>query len=372
MKVADIVRAMEAVAPVELAEEWDNVGLLAGDLEGTVRRVIVCTDATEAVVAEAVAAKAQMIVAHHPVIFRSIQRVTACETPVVYEAVRRGVSVYVAHTNFDAVVGGTNDALADVLQLTDRRPLEPVCHGVRRKVVVFVPPDALSRVAAAAFAAGAGRIGRYRDCAFFGHGIGSFYGDEGTRPVVGDAERNEVTEELRLEMVCPRSRAAAVVGAIRDAHPYEESAIDTYALEDFPPGCGAGRIGKLKRPETVEALIRRLKKAVRLDKLLVAPALGDREGDRKGMLVTTAACFSGSGGPAFRKALTGGATFYVTGEMNHHHALEATAAGMTVVSLGHGNSERPAMKSLVRRLAKQLPKLKVSFSQREQDPFSVL
>ena len=372
MRVADIARTMEAVAPPELAEEWDNVGLLVGDLDAAVRKVMVCTDVTEAVLAEATRARAQMIVAHHPVIFQSVRRVTASETPIVYGAVRSGVAIYVAHTNFDAAVGGTNDALADILQLVDRRPLEPVSLGGRCKVVVFVPPDDLPPVAEAAFAAGAGRIGRYRDCAFFCHGIGSFYGEEGTRPAVGEADRNEVTEELRLEMVCPRAKVAAVCSAIRAAHQYEEPAIDTYLLEEYPPGCGAGRIGAPRRPVTIQTLIARLKKAVGVKRLLVAAAPGDRKGDRTGMLVTTAACFTGSGGSAFRKAVAQGATFYVTGELNHHHALEATAAGMTVVGLGHGHSERLAMNCLAQRLAELHPKLKVLASQLDRDPFAVL
>jgi len=372
MKVVDVVRTMEAVAPPELAEDWDNVGLLAGDLDAAVRKVLVCTDVTEPVLAEAVAAKAQMIVAHHPVIFQSVTRVTASETPVVFEALRRGIAILAAHTNFDAAIGGTNDALADVLQLVDRRPVTPAGLGGRCKVVVFVPPDDLPRVAGAAFAAGAGRIGRYRDCAFFSHGIGSFYGEEGASPAIGVSDRHEITEELRLEMVCPRAKAAGVCQAIRSAHPYEEPPIDTYVLEDFPPGCGAGRIGKLKRPVTAQTLIARLKKAVGVQRLLVAAAAGEGGADRKGMLVTTAACFGGSGGTAFRKAVAQGATFYVTGEMNHHHALEAAAAGMTVACLGHGRSERLAMVRLAARLAELHPKLKVIPSQRDQDPFSVV
>jgi len=371
MRVADIVRAMEALAPPELAEDWDNVGLLVGDLDIGVRKLMVCTDVTEAVLAEAVRVRAQMLIAHHPVIFQNIQRVTACETPVVYEAVRRGLAIYAAHTNFDAAPGGTNDVLADILQLVDRRPLAPTARGGQCKVVVFVPPDDLPRVADAAFAAGAGRIGRYRDCAFFCHGIGSFYGMDGTRPAVGDAGRHEVIEELRLEMVCSPSRVSAVCEAIQAAHSYEEPAIDTYMLRDFPTGCGAGRIGKLRRPVTVQTLIGRLKKAVGVRRLLIAAAAGDRNGDRRGMLVTTAACFSGSGGAAFREAVAQGANFYVTGEMSHHHALEAVAAGTTVVCLGHGHSEHLAVASLAKRLPGQLAKVKVVVSEQDRDPFAI-
>jgi len=372
MKVADIVRAVESLAPPDLAEDWDNVGLLVGDLAGNVRKVMFCMDLTEAVLAEAVRARAQMVIAHHPPIFRSLSRVTADEAPVMYEAIRRGLAVYAAHTNLDAAPGGTSDVLADVLQLVDRRPLEPIVQRGRCKVVVFVPPDELPRVANAAFAAGAGRIGNYHDCAFFCHGIGSFYGDSSARPAIGDAGRPEVTEELRLEMICPRSGAPAVCEAIRAAHRYEEPAIDTYVLEDFPSGCGRGRIGRLKRPVTVQTLINRLKKATGLKNVLLAAARGERNGDRKGMLVTTAACFSGSGGAVFRKAISQGATFYVTGELGHHDAVDAVSAGTTVVCLGHGHSERLAMARLAERLGKQIPKLRTAVSRRDRDPYVIV
>lgn len=371
MKVADIVRAMESLAPPELAEDWDNVGLMVGDLAGEVKKVMVCMDVTEAVLAEAIRVRAQMVIAHHPLIFRSISRVTADGSPVTYEALRRGLAVYAAHTNLDAVPGGTSDVLAEVLQLVDRRPVEPIVRQGRCKVVVFVPPDELPRVANAAFAAGAGRIGNYHDCAFFCHGIGSFYGDGSTHPAIGDAGRHEVTEELRLEVVCSRSNAAAVCQAIRNAHSYEEPAIDTYVLDDSPPGCGWGRIGRLKHPVTVQTLINRLKRAIGLKNVLLAAASGERNGDGKGMLVTTAACFGGSGGSMFRRAISQGATFYVTGELSHHDAIDAVAAGTTVVCLGHGHSERLAMARLAERLAGQLPKLRIAVSQRDRDPFVV-
>ena len=369
MKVADVVRVMESLAPLELAEDWDNVGLLVGDLSGTVTRAMVCLDVTEAVLAEAIRARAQMIVAHHPVVFRPIPRVTADEAPVVYEAVRRGVAIYSAHTNFDAAPGGTNDVLADVLHLAERRPLEPTVRQDRCKVVVFVPPDDLAKVARAAFAAGAGRIGNYHDCAFFCHGIGSFFGDFATAPSIGEAERHELTEELRLEIICSRPRAGTICEAVRAAHSYEQPAIDTYVLEDRPEGCGCGRIGRLRRPVTVQTLVNRLKRATGLKKVLLAPAAGERNGDRKGMIVTTAACFTGSGDSGFRNAIAQGATFYVTGELTHHDALDATAEGMTVVCLGHSHSERLAMSDLARRLSENLPKLKVAVSQRDRDPY---
>jgi dinuclear metal center YbgI/SA1388 family protein len=371
MKVADIVRAVEALAPPELAADWDNVGLLVGDAGLTVRKAIVCVDVTEAVVAEAVRARAQMIVAHHPVIFRPVNRVTAGDSPTVYGAIRQGLAVYAAHTNLDAAAGGTNDVLADVLDLSDRRPLEPTSLEDRCKIVAFVPADDLSDVASAAFDAGAGRIGNYSECAFFCHGIGSFCGEEGARPSVGQAGRREVIEEMRLEVICPRSKAAAVRAAIVAAHSYEEPAIDTYRIENVPPGCGLGRIGRLKRPVTVQTVINRLKKGMGVGKVLLA-APGGRDADGRGTIVTTAACCTGSSESLFARAIRQGATLFVTGELGHHGAMDAVAAGMTVVCLGHGHSERLAMVRLGERLAGMLPKVTVQAAEKDVDPYTVV
>jgi len=326
-------------------------------------------DVTEAVLAEAVAAKAEMILAHHPVIFKHATRVTAEDTPVVHEAIRRGVAIYAAHTNLDNAAGGTNDVLARAMGLEAYRPLTPLIRREQCKVVVFAPAGDMSRIAEAAFDAGAGHVGNYRRCAFMAHGLGSFCGLAGTRPSLGRAERDEVVEELRLEAICPRSKAAAVCEAIAGAHSYETPAIDVYPLEDFPPGCGAGRIGTLARPATVKNVIARLRRATGSCCARLAAPSASPKADGQGRLVRTAAVFTGSGGSAWRTAAAAGATLYVTGEMGYHDALDAVAAGMTVLCLGHGNSERLGIRSLAHRAADLLGKLKVIDSARDRDPF---
>ena len=372
MKVADIVRILEAIAPPHLAADWDNVGLLLGDGRADTPKLLLCIDLTEEVLAEAVSAGARMVMAYHPVIFKPLSRLTADAAPVACGAARRGIAVYSMHTALDAAPQGTNDVLADMLGLVDRRPLEPAVRADRCKLVVFVPPENVSRVAEAAFAAGAGRIGNYFGCGFFCHGIGTFCGDESTRPFLGEAGRHEAAEELRLEVVAPRAKAGAVAAAVRAAHPYEEPAIDVYAIDDYPAGCGSGRAGRLRRPVTVQTLIRRVKKAAGLKHVSAAlPAAGSR-GDGKGQLVSRAACCAGSCGQAWRQAAAAGATFYLTGEMRHHDALAARAAGLAVVCLGHGNSERAALKRLAAKLAVLAPKVKAVFARSDRDPLAIL
>lgn len=371
MKVSDVIRALEAFAPPSLAAEDDNVGLIVGDPSANVAKLLLCIDLTESVLAEAAAAKARMIMSYHPVIYRPVHRVTAADAPIAYAAARRGLAVYSVHTAMDAAPGGTNDVLAEMMGLVNCRPLELMVLRRRCKVVAFVPPEDLSRVADAAFSAGGGRIGNYHDCAFFSHGIGAFCGGPGTHPKIGHPGEHEATEEIRLELVAPRSCVDDVCAAIRAAHSYETPAIDVYPLEDYPDGCGLGRVGKLARPASAATLIARIKRAAGLKRVLVArpPKRGRSAG--AAARVTTAACCAGSCGALIGRAIEAGATFYLTGEMRHHDALAATRDGMTVVCMGHSNSERIALPHLADWLKQMLPKLNVSISRSDRDPFQI-
>lgn len=367
MNVRDICNVLGKIAPLSLAAEWDNVGLLVGDPRTAVRKLLLCIDLTPEVLAEAVRAKAQMIMAYHPPIFKNISRVTADASPVVYQVARKGVAVYSMHTALDAAVGGTNDVLADVLDLHDRKPLEPAFDQDKCKIVVFLPAEDLPAVASAAFAAGAGVIGEYHGCSFMGHGVGTFCGSEHANPTRGRAERHEALEETRLEMVAPKSRLATVTQAIRDAHSYEEPAIDVYPLLDTPTDLGLGRVGRLAKPATLETIIRRIKKALGVPRVLLA---GD--GDMKKRRIGIAAVAAGSAGSVWKSAAAAGATLYLTGEMRHHDALAAAQADMNVVCVGHSHSERIALKRLADRLSADRPKLNVALAQSDRDPFTIV
>ncbi len=368
MNVRDICGVLDALAPRALAAKWDNVGLLVGDGKATVQKMLLCIDLTGEVLAEAIRTKAQMVMAYHPVIFKGISRVTAEDAPVVYAAARRGIAVYSPHTAMDAAEGGTNDVLAEMLGLLDCRPLEPAFAESRCKIVVFLPPDDLLGVAKAVFAAGAGIIGDYHECSFFGHGIGTFHGGDQSHPALGRAGRQEAVEEVRLEMVAPWGRSAAVCQAIRDAHSYEEPAIDVYRLTDMPGRIGMGRVGRLARPVKLSTLLGRIKKGLGLNRVRVA---GDPDG-RKDRLIGTVAVAAGSAGTMWSSAANAGASLYLTGEMRHHDALAATEAGLSVVCVGHSHSERIALERLTERLAEKAPGLKTVLAKSDRDPFEIV
>src|SRR5262249_11607298 len=230
--VATVVDYLAQFAPPALAADWDNVGLLLGERGAEVRRVLTCLTVTPEVAAEAVEAGVQLIVTHHPVLFRPVKRLTTAtpEGRMLLALIRGGVAVYSPHTAFDNTAGGINDLLARRLGLTEVRPLRRGAGTRQCKLVVFVPDKDLTRVSDALVAAGAAQTAQYRECSFRLAGTGTFFGSDATNPTVGQKGRREEVSEWRLEAVCPESAVEQAVAAMRRAHSYEEPAYDVYPL----------------------------------------------------------------------------------------------------------------------------------------------
>ncbi len=369
MIIADVAAKLAEIAPPEYAESWDNVGLLLGDPARPCCRVLLCIDLTESVLAEAIAEKADLVMAYHPVIFKALPRVTPVACPVAYGALHAKLAVYSVHTAFDSVIGGANDGLADSLGMSgQRRPLSPRQEDGPYKIVVFVPADNLPAVSGAAFAAGAGRIGLYSDCGFGVPGTGTFVCGDASRPAIGRPGQRVAAEEVRWEVQCPRPELPAVLAAIQAAHCYETPAIDVCPLADAPVGVGLGRVGTLRRPTSMRAMLNRVRKACGVRRIQLAGPGVDAPDRPVGVL----AVGCGSCGSLFRQAIAGGADLYVTGELRHHDALAAAAAGLTVACVGHSNSERLTLDSLARRLQAALPGLEVALANTDRDPLHVV
>jgi dinuclear metal center YbgI/SA1388 family protein len=361
MLVRDLVAVMEELAPTRFAEAWDNVGLLVGDPARAVTRVLLAIDYTADVAEEARREKCDAVVAYHPPIFDGLKKVTAGSA--VYDAIRDGLAIYSPHTALDVAAGGTNDVLADALGMTDRAPLRPApARDTQYKLVVFVPEANLEEVSRALFDAGAGRIGNYSACSFRARGKGTFYGEAGANPAVGEAGRLEQVDEVRLETVLPIARVEPVLRALRAAHPYEEPAFDLVRLAAPPEGVGMGRVGSIPPTERGELLVR-IKRALGLSHLLVAgPTTGE---------VTQAAACAGACRDLLNDALARRVGLYLTGEMRHHDALRAARAGTTVVCTLHSNSERATLARLAARLEAKLAGVAVRVSTADRDPFAL-
>jgi dinuclear metal center YbgI/SA1388 family protein len=359
MKIRDLVRALEAIAPTRFAAPWDNVGLLVGDEASPLSRVLLTIDCTAEVLHEARRDRSEAIVSYHPPIFEASKRFVAGS--VAFEAACAGIAIHSPHTALDVADGGTNDVLADVLSMAEREPLRPLeTRDAELKLVTFVPPAHLDAVTQAVFGAGAGRIGNYSSCAFHAPGIGTFVGGEGTHPAVGQPGRLEESTELRLETVVPLSRVRDVLQALRGAHPYEEPAFDLVRLAAPPAAAGMGRVGRVDA-SSVATILERIKGGLGIRHVLVAGPI-DRD-------VSRVAVCAGSGGEFVADAIASRAQLFLTGELRHHDALRAAAAGLTVVCVLHSASERVALGSVERSLAEALPGVSIARSRTDRDPF---
>jgi dinuclear metal center YbgI/SA1388 family protein len=361
MKIHELVCYLQRLAPLELAADWDNVGLLIGDAEADIKRVLTCLTVTPEVSAEALEEGAQLIIAHHPVLFRAVKRLTTAtpEGRMLLPLVRAGVAIFSAHTAFDNARGGINDMLAVRLQLTG---VEPLKRGQVQqfKVVIFTPDKDLAKVQSAIFAAGAGQIGLYDECSFRLAGTGTFFGTDATNPTVGQKGRREEVSEWRLEVVCPAERVEGVLAAMRRAHSYEEPAYDVYPLQPTPAADGDGRVGRLSRATPLGKLAKTVQKALSAH---VVQIVGDRQRP-----VQRVAIVCGAGGAMLHDALAAKADVFLTGEMRFHDCLAAEARNLGVLLPGHYATERFGMEELAYQLEVDFPALKVWPSRREKDP----
>jgi dinuclear metal center YbgI/SA1388 family protein len=361
--VSDVVRWLERFAPTRLAEGWDNVGLLWGDPGAEVTRVMTCLTVTNRTAMEAVHERAELIVSHHPVLIRAVKRVRADlpETGMLWPLARAGVAIASPHTAFDNTEGGINDGLARRLGLIDVGPLRAGATPGSVKVVVFTPRNDREAVLAAAFAAGAGRIGAYEECSFTIPGLGTFFGTEGANPTVGRAGRRESVREQRIEVVCPAERLTPVLAAIRAAHSYEEPAIDVFPLQPTKEGPGAGRVGHLPAATTLQEFARGVARTLDARGLQVVGEPGRR--------VERVALVCGAGDDFLPDAVRARADVLLTGEARFHRAIEAENLGIGLVVAGHHATERPGVEDLAGLINSAFsPGLTVWPSRSEEDP----
>ncbi|MFZ5892117.1 MAG: Nif3-like dinuclear metal center hexameric protein [Myxococcota bacterium] len=371
--LSQLLEKLETLAPLRYAEDWDNVGLLvdprARGSDLTVRRVLLCIDATPAVVEEAVNARVGCLVAYHPPLFRPQKRLSYAETPLVFAAARHGFAVYSPHTALDAVPLGINDWLVEGLGAGSSVALQPHPQqdpNARFKLVVFVPKDHVATLRDALSEAGAGRIGSYSHCSFTLSGEGTFFGMEGSEPVVGHAGRLEHVDEERLEMVCPASALARLTRAIAHHHPYEEPAWELYPLAPkLDDRAGAGRLLTLDSAVMLPELLERIKAHLKLERLRVAAC----EAHRRGADISRIAVCAGSGRGVFEKAPE--ADVYLTGELGHHDVLALLARGKSVILAEHSLTERGYLPRFRERLALLTEdKLEILIAEHDREPIS--
>jgi dinuclear metal center YbgI/SA1388 family protein len=344
VRVREIAEAVEQIAPGALAEDWDNVGLQVGEPDGEVDRVLVALTPLPEVFEEAEEFGVHFLLFHHPLIFRALSSVNTASYPgdLVARAVRGDLTVYAAHTNYDAAPGGVSVALAESWGSRAAGDL-----GSARRVAQarrLRPEENADEMADALTEAGAGVIGDYTHCTFRASGTGTFFGGEGTDPYAGEKGRLERVPELRLETVVPAHAASWAAAAVRAAHPYEEPAFDVYPMDGRPEGCGYGRVGMLPEPLAPEELREYVSNSLGFPARLVA----DPEPSRR---IGRLAVLGGSGSSFLGEAAASGADAYVTGDLDYHDALLAESLGLVAIDAGHAATELPSLKPLAQRLA---------------------
>lgn len=363
VELLEIIKYIENIAPKNLAEDYDNVGLIIGKKESEIKRIMVCLDVTSKVVEEAVGKSVDLIVSHHPFIFKGLKRINGDDVKgsIIYNLIKNNIAVYSAHTNLDIADGGVNESLAKVLGLCNLQNLKK--HRILKlyKVAVFIPKEDVDKVRDAMSEAGAGWIGNYSDCTFMTNGIGTFKPLEGTNPYIGLKGKLEHVNEVKLETIVSQEKLHNVIDKMIKAHPYEEVAYDIYSLSMDGKEYGLGKVGTLKNSETLNNFISSVKEKLNVKNVRVIGNI-----DKK---IKKVAVFCGSYDENCNKTVISKADVLVTGDIKYHTAIDMAEMGMCVIDAGHFNTERIIVPKLVNILNEQFENLDIFSNTVEKDPF---
>ncbi|MGZ4492425.1 MAG: Nif3-like dinuclear metal center hexameric protein [Nocardioidaceae bacterium] len=358
VRLRDVVALLDEWYDPAWAEDWDAVGLVCGDPEAPVQRILFAVDPAPAVVEEAKAYDADLVVVHHPLLLTAVHGVAAT-TPkgrTVHELVRNDIALFAAHTNADVPPSGVNESLALAVGVVDPQVIVPTDDDGVDKLVVFVPQDQAEQVREAIVAAGAGTVGAYDSCTFTTTGEGRFRPLEGAEPTIGRVGEVEVVAEARVESVFPRRLRRRVVAAMRAAHPYEEVAYDVLELagagDQRPATRGHGRVGRLAAPTTLRAF------ADRVGAALPECAHGVRVAGDPDRVVETVAVASGAGDYLLDTMLGVDADVFVTSDLRHHRAGEFLEHGRAaLIDVAHWAAEWTWLPVVRRRVVEALATL---------------
>jgi dinuclear metal center YbgI/SA1388 family protein len=360
MKIADVIKILEQLAPPYHQESYDNAGLLIGHASWDCTGIICTLDATEAVVLEARQKNCNLIVAHHPIIFGGLKKITGRDyvESTVITAIKNDIAIYAIHTNLDNVIKGVSDRMADQLGLINRKILAPK-KGQLMKLFTFAPAEHAEKVRSAIFEAGAGNIGNYTECSFNVEGTGTFKGEEGTNPFVGETGKRHEEKEIKMEFIFPAYLQNHIISAMIKAHPYEEVAYDTVPLANEYAQVGSGLIGEL--PETIaeEKFLQQLKKAFKLSVIKHTKLLGKP--------VQKIALCGGAASFLISKAVVAGADIYITGDVKYHEFFDANDK-LIIADIGHWESEQFTVHLLFDILRAKFPTFAVLKSEVKTNP----
>ena len=365
-RVSDIAGIINALAPFSLAEDWDNAGMQVGNPAAPAGKIMVSLDPGRNAVEAAVAARCQLLLTHHPLIFRPLKKISAADPLgwLLSFAISNDLAIISLHTNFDIADGGVNDLLAERLGVSGCSPLKITFVDELVKLSVFVPKGHEDKVMEALFRF-SGVIGNYSDCSFLTGGVGTFRPLQGANPFLGEIGKREHAEESRIEVLLRKGDMNAAIKALIAVHPYEEPAFDIYPLLNKGKAGGMGRIGQLAEPLTLAEFALQVKKRLCPNGVRF---VGDAE-----RLVRKVALCGGSGASLLREARNQGAEVLVTGDVKYHEAREAEDFGLALVDAGHFATELPMISGLAKLLGSELEKkgyeAEITTFEGEREPF---
>ncbi len=360
MKIFEIIHVLETFAPPALQEEYDNAGLITGNSNWHCNGILCALDATEEIVEEAKANNCNLIVAHHPIIFKGLKKITGKNyvEKTIINAIKNDVAIYAIHTNLDNVIEGVNNKIADRLNLINRKILLPK-ESMLMKLYTFVPVNYAEKVRTSMFIAGAGFIGNYSECSFNAAGKGTFKAGENTNPFVGEKNIRHEEDEVKIEIVFPSYLKNKIIDALIKAHPYEEPAYDIISLSNNFFKTGSGLCGELQQKMNEYDFLNLLKnkfhlQVIRHTQLLQKP-------------VKKIAVCGGAGSFLIDKALAAEADFYITADVKYHEFFDANNK-MVIADIGHWESEQFTIELLHEVLQAKFPNFAVLKTKKVTNP----
>lgn len=351
MLVQDILRNLEALAPPALQESYDNAGLIVGNAAWECSGILVCLDALPAVIDEAIERKCNLVVAHHPIVFKGLKKINGKNyvEETIIKAIKNDVAIYAIHTNLDNIQKGVNAKIASMLGLQNTKILAPK-PGMLQKLVVFVPINHKDAVQDALFAAGAGEIGNYSECSFVVEGQGSFKPGSNAKPFSGETGKRSLEKEVRVEVIFEGWKKSRVLRAMRMAHPYEEVAYYLSNLENELAEAGSGMVGEFHEPMKELEFLEKLRSAF--------GARMVRHTELLGKVVQKVAVCGGAGIFLLPNAIASGADVYVTADVKYHEFFDADGR-ILLADIGHYESEQFTSDLLVDHFQQNFPNFAV-------------
>ncbi|WP_277011749.1 Nif3-like dinuclear metal center hexameric protein [Flavobacterium lindanitolerans] len=364
MKIKEVISVIETMAPLAYAEDFDNVGLLTGNPEDETTGILVCHDALENVIDEAISKKCNMVVCFHPILFSGLKKITGKNyvERAVLKAIKNDIAIYAVHTALDNHLNGVNKIFCDALGLQNTKILVPKENFIQ-KLVTYTIPENHQKLRNALFDAGAGNIGNYENCSFNTQGIGSYQGNENSNPEIG--ERGEFVEntEIKIEVTFEKHLQSKILKALFSNHVYEEVAYEIYDLKNSHQNIGLGMIGELETEMPEKDFLLFVKNKMKAD--------GIRHSEYLGKPIKKVAVLGGSGSFAIKKAIQASADAFLTADLKYHQFYEAENQ-LLLADIGHYESERYTKNYIVDYLTKKIPNFAIILSEENTNPVKYL